>query len=59
MCEGSGIATKERRMPESAWWVNQFFLYFFGGMGVFFVGVGVLWGVSIWSKKDREEPAEN
>jgi hypothetical protein len=46
-------------MPESAWWVNQFFLYFFGGMGIFFIGVGVLWAVSIWSKKDRGEQAKN
>lgn len=40
-------------MPESASWANQFFLHFFGGMGIFFAGVGVLWGVLIWSKKDR------
>ncbi len=30
-------------MAESAWWVNQFFIYFFGGLGVFFAGVGVLY----------------
>jgi hypothetical protein len=24
---------------------------FFGGIGIFFIGVGVLWGISIWSKQ--------
>jgi hypothetical protein len=42
-------------MSESAWWVNQFFLYFFGGMGVFFVGIGVLYGVSVWDKRIKAE----
>lgn len=42
-------------MAESAWWVNQFFLYFFGGLGVFFAGVGVLYGVSVWDKKIKAE----
>ena len=30
-----------------------FFAGFFGGLGVFFIGVGVLWGISVWSKKNN------
>ena len=25
---------------------------FLGGLGVFFVGIGVLWGVSAWKESD-------
>ena len=24
---------------------------FFAGLGLFFIGIGILWGVSIWSKQ--------
>jgi hypothetical protein len=25
---------------------------FLGGLGIFFVGIGALYGVSVWAKKD-------
>jgi hypothetical protein len=28
-----------------------FFAGFFGGMGVFFIGCALLWGVSVWKNK--------
>jgi len=31
--------------------LGVFFAGFFGGFGIFFIGVGLLWGVSIWSKQ--------
>ena len=31
--------------------IGVFFAGFFGGLGVFFLGCGLLWFVSVWSKK--------
>jgi hypothetical protein len=28
--------------------IGVFFAGFFGGLGAFFAGIGVLWGVSVW-----------
>jgi len=28
---------------------------FLAGLGIFFVGIGVLWGISIWSKQKKEK----
>ena len=25
------------------------------GLGIFFIGIGVLWGISIWSKQKKEK----
>jgi hypothetical protein len=30
----------------------QYVSQFFAGLGVFFVGIGVLYGVSVWDRKD-------
>jgi hypothetical protein len=26
---------------------------FFGGVGIMLIGIGVLWGVAVWSEKDK------
>jgi len=31
--------------------IGVFFAGFFGGLGVFFAGIGVLWGLTLW--RDR------
>ena len=31
--------------------IGVFFAGFFGGLGVFFAGIGVLWGLALW--RDR------
>jgi hypothetical protein len=28
---------------------------FLGGLGGFFIGIGVLWGVSVWSKNKEKK----
>jgi hypothetical protein len=28
---------------------------FFGGIGIFFIGIGVLWGISIWAKQKEKK----
>jgi hypothetical protein len=35
--------------------VGIFFAGFFGGLGVFFIGIGILWGISIWARKKKEK----
>ena len=35
--------------------VSIFFGGFFGGLGIFFIGIGILWGISIWSKQKKEK----
>ena len=32
-----------------------FFGGFFGGLGIFFIGCGIFWGVSVWSKQKKEK----
>jgi hypothetical protein len=32
--------------------VGIFFAGFFGGLGIFFIGCGVLWAISVWSKQN-------
>ena len=35
--------------------VSIFFACFFGGLGIFFIGIGVLWAVDIWSKQKKQK----
>jgi len=35
--------------------ISIFFAGFFGGLGIFFIGVGVLWAISIWSKQREKK----
>jgi len=35
--------------------IGIFFAGFFGGFGIFLAGIGIVWGVSIWSKQKEKK----
>ena len=37
-----------------AYQAAQAFFYFFSGLGIFFIGIGVLWFISIYQAKNRK-----
>jgi hypothetical protein len=54
MNESSSNERKERRKTNIALQATQVLFYLLSGLGFFFVGVGMLWFVSVYKEKNQK-----